>query len=189
MSAVKPIAARTVGTLLGLTLLLLGACSSAPVAVTDHDPSFDFTAVRTVAILPVDRSVTPVAVLSDMQINRMNWDIGDELQRKGMTLVNELSEADLLISWHLVTQQRTDVRTYNSSIRYSNCWNCAPSTNVRVQQFTQGTLIVDGVDPVRMQSVWRSVLEDRLREQPDAERAAEARRSAVAAVFHEFPPL
>ena len=93
-----------------------------------------------------------------------------------------------LFSWHLVTQERTDIRTYNSSIRYTNCWNCPQSTNVRVRQFTQGTLIVDGVDPARMQSVWRSVLEDRLRDQPDAERAAEARRQAIQAVFYEFPP-
>jgi hypothetical protein len=78
-----------------------------------------------------------------------------------------------------------DVRTYNTSIRY-NCWNCG--SNIRVTQFTQGTFIVDLIDPRRLQSVWRSVFESRLRDQPDPERAAENRRTAAQAIFAEFPP-
>jgi hypothetical protein len=39
-----------------------------------------------------------------------------------------------------------------------------------------------------MQSVWRSIFESRMREQRDLEQAAETRRTAVEAIFAEFPP-
>ena len=95
--------------------------------------------------------------------------------------------ADMLLTWHLVTQERTDVRTFNTASRY-NCWSCGSSTNVSVRQYTQGTFIVDMVDPIALRSVWRSIFESRMRDQPDPERAAENRRAAAAAIFAEFPP-
>jgi hypothetical protein len=100
-------------------------------------------------------------------------------------VVDNNADADLLLAWHLITQERMDVRSYNTSIRY-NCWNCG--SDIRVTQFTQGTFIVDLIDPARLQSVWRSVFESRLRDQPDPERAAENRRVAAQAIFAEFPP-
>ena len=56
------------------------------------------------------------------------------------------------------------------------------NTNVTVRQYTQGTFIVDMIDPVRLQAVWRAVVESRMRSDPN--QAAEARDAAVA----EFPP-
>jgi len=61
-------------------------------------------------------------------------------------------------------------------------------TNVTVRQYTQGTFIVDMIDPTSLQAVWRSVFESRMRDQSDPARAAEARGTAVAAALAEFPP-
>jgi hypothetical protein len=47
---------------------------------------------------------------------------------------------------------------------------------------------VDLIDPERLQSVWRSTFESRMRDQPDPARAEENRRSAAEAIFAQFPP-
>ena len=171
-------------------LVLVAACSSTPTATMDFDPGFDFSGVRTIAIKPVDRSISSASVLSDMQVSRLNQSLTDELVRRGFDVVPDNGDADMLLVWHLVTQERTDVRTHNSSVHYSNCWNCRPtsSSSVRVIQYTRGTLIVDMLDPGAQRSVWRSIFESRLRDQPDAARAAEVRREAAEAVFAKFPP-
>lgn len=168
-------------------MALVAACATTPTptATMDHDPSFDFSGVRKIAIQPIDRTVVSTVTVSDMQINRINEAITRELSNRGYQVVADNAAADMLLNWHLVTQERTDVRSYNTSSRY-NCWNCG--SNIRVSQFTQGTFIVDMVDPVRLQSVWRSVFESRMRSQPDPERAAENRRAAAGAVFADFPP-
>ena len=52
-------------------------------------------------------------------------------------------------------------------------------SNVSVRQYTQGTFIVDMIDPVKLRSVWRSIIESRMRSQTDPEQAAENRRAAA----------
>ena len=171
--------------------LLVCACSSTPTADMDFDPGFDFSGVRQIAILPLNRQVTSMAAVSDMQASRLNQSLAGELSRRGYDVVPNPADADMLMTWHLVTQERTNVRTYNSmSARYSSCWSCAPgsSTSVRVTQYTRGTLIVDLLDPERGQSVWRSVLESRMRDMSDPVQAEEIRRTAAEAIFNEFPP-
>ena len=180
----------------GLSLaLVLAACGSTPTANMDFDPAFDFSGIRTFAIQPIHRTEASRAVLSDMQIGRVNASLTDELERRGFQVVDNNAEADILLVWHLVTQERTDVRTFNSSRRYRG-WHSGPrgwgtmgtNTNVTVRQYTQGTFIVDLIDPVKLQAVWRSVFESRMRDQSNPERAEEARNTAVAAVLAEFPP-
>ena len=177
--------------LLGLSLaVLLAACSSTPTATMDFDPGFDFSGVRKIAIQPIKRTVASQAILSDMQIGRVNASLTAELQRRGFQVVQSNADADMLLAWHLVTQERTDVRTFNDTTRY-NCWNCrgmGASTNVSVRQYTHGTFIVDMIDPARMQAVWRAVFESRMRDHSDPARAAEARDTAVAAALADFPP-
>ena len=168
-----------------LLFIWLTACSSAPTATSDFDSSFDFSGVRKIAIQPIDRGVPASVISSDMQVNRINEAIRGELVRRGFTVVQDNADADLFLAWHLVTQERTDVRSFNTSSRY-NCWNCG--SDIRVRQYTQGTFIVDMIDPVRLQSVWRSIFEDRIRDL-DAEEAAEKRAVVAGALFAEFPPL
>jgi hypothetical protein len=173
-----------------LLALLLVACSSTPTANTDFDPQFDFSGVKKIAIQPIHRTVESQAILSDMQIGRVNASLTAELVRRGFQVVPDNNDADMLLAWHLVTQERTDVRTFNSATRY-NCWNCrgmGASTNVSVRQYTHGTFIVDMIDPARMQAVWRAVFESRMRDHSDPARAAEARDTAVAAALADFPP-
>jgi hypothetical protein len=178
-------------TLLGLSLaVLLAACSSTPTATMDFDAGVDFSAVRKIAIQPIKRTVASQAILSDMQIGRVNASLTAELQRRGFHVVQNNADADMLLAWHLVTQERTDVRSFNTTTRY-NCWNCrgmGSGTNVTVRQYTQGTFIVDMIDPTSLQAVWRSVFESRMRDHSDPARAAEARDTAVAAALAEFPP-
>lgn len=178
---------------LAALLIFTAGCSSTPTAVTDYDPGFDFSRVKTIAILPLNRSVSSIADISDIQAGRVNGAFSSELTRRGFTVIEDANQADLLLTWHLVTQEQTDVRTYNTtSAHYRSCWNCprgwgGTTQNVSVRQFTQGTLIADLIDPASMQSVWRSIFEDRVRDL-DAEEAAEKRETVASALFAELPP-
>jgi uncharacterized protein DUF4136 len=75
------------------------------------------------------------------------------------------------------------------SAHYSRCWHCtsANNTSVRVRQYTQGTIIVDMIDPKRQLSVWRSIL-DKPRGEQREESLAQGREERAKALFSEFPP-
>ena len=168
---------------------LLSACGSTPLeSVSDFDQNFDFSKVHNIAFQPIDRTKLNTIRVSDMQVNRIEEALASDLRRKGFTIVEDNKDADLFLVWHLVTQEKTDVRTYNSA-SYYNCWRCGPSvSDVSVRQYTQGTFIVDMIDPMRGQSVWRSTIQSKLSSNPDPELAPERRREASMAIFSHFPP-
>jgi hypothetical protein len=186
--------------------LVLASCSSGPPKpVVDYKHDYDFTKVTKVAFYQNSGQVSgdnPMQ-LSDMQRGRIDRAIEYALVGKGfMQVVDDPKDADLLISWHLVTQHKTDVRSYQSASyggyhggyggynRYSayNCWSCAPTrTEVSVQNYTQGTFIVDMIDQNVRQSVWRGTTQSKLKGDPSE--GQEAINEAAVVIFADFPPL
>ena len=190
---------RALGTL--ITISLLAACASGPPKpVIDFKQDYDFGRVNTIAFYKNSGQVVgenPLR-LSDMQHNRVDRALEQALTNKGMSISENAGSADLLLSWHLVTEDKTKVRTYETPVmgvgygpynRYSmyRCWACNPTrTEVSVQNYTQGTFIVDLIDPRLKQSVWRSVVQSRLKAEPETDQ--EKYNAAAAAIFASFPP-
>ena len=137
--------------------------------------------------------------LTDFQKDRINEALGKALQGKGFTLVDNSRDADLLVSWHLNTVEKQDVRTttspsYGMSVGYSrynryamyNCYSCLNQTDVRVTDYTQGTFIVDMIDPAKNRSVWRSVTQSKMKGEMLKDEATI--NSAARLVLADFPP-
>ena len=196
---------RTHSLIAVLGLILLSACSSGPPKPTlDYNHEYDFSTVRTVGFYRHSGDVTgdnPL-LLSDMQRNRIDDAIRVAVENRGFTFLADASKADLLLTWHLATQEKTDVRSYQSVSmgyggygryggynRYSayNCWSCSPTqTQVSVSNYTEGTFIVDLIDPELRQSVWRAVTQSKLKGKKEHEQAR--LDEAAALIFAGFPP-
>ena len=186
-----------------LCVMILSACASGPPKPdVDFNSEYNFSAVKKVAFYKSSGMVTgdnPVQI-SDMQRNRADRALQLALENKGISFVEDAKDADLLLSWHLSTQDKTDVRTYQSAgysgggyyggyNRYSryNCWNCGGGqTEVSVRNYTEGTFIVDMIDPVAHQSVWRSVTQSKVK--GDRKEEQEAYNQAAAVILADFPP-
>ena len=188
-----------------LALLVLGAlaaCSSAPPEpMVDFNKSYDFSTIKTVAFLPEAGGTSgdsPRVFISSMQRERVNIALAQAVEKKGITMIADPKKADALLTWHLVAQEKTDVRTYNTGMSYGSgyghynrrahysCWNCG-GTEVRVKQYTQGTLIVDVLNPITNQSIWRSVIESKLK--GEVEQSQQPYNEAADRIMARFPPL
>lgn len=167
--------------------LVLAGCATPLNITTDYDTSYNFAGVRKIAIQPILRTPESAAILSDIQIDRIDTALADELTRRGYQIVDQNSDADMLLAWHLVTQEKTDIRSYNTAGYYS-CWRCAPMADITVRQYTQGTFIVDLIDPVQMRSKWRATYVSRMGREKDPAKAAAERRTTAQAIFADFPP-
>ncbi len=166
--------------LLLLSVTALAACSSAPPKPNvDFDSAHDFSSDKKIAFYAMSGGVTgdnPMQ-LTDFQKDRINLALKSALESKGYQMVDNAKDADLLVSWHLNTVEKQDIRTtstpnYGMSMGYSrynryamySCYSCFDtSTDVRVSDYTQGTFIVDMIDPKANRSVWRSVTQSKLK--------------------------
>ena len=188
-----------------LFIAMLAGCSSAPPEPqVDYKQDFDFSHIKTLAFLPQSGSVSgdsPKMFLSDMQKERIDIALTQAVAQKGITVIDDLAKADAYIAWHLSAQEKTDVRTYSTGPSYGyhggyyggynrrahyNCWNCG-GTEVSVRQYTQGTFIVDVVDPGLNQSVWRSVIQSKLKGEMGHEQ--QPYNEAADRIMANFPPI
>ena len=189
---------------LAIFAIVLSACASAPPKpVVDFDPEYDFSGKTKVAFYALSGRTTGdnPTQLTGFQKDRINEALAKALALKGITMVDNAEDADLLISWHLNLIDKQDIRTttspatgfgmgmgysrYNRYAMYS-CYNCFQETDVRVVDYTQGTFIVDMIDPAKNQSVWRSVTQSKLRDGGLKDQAAVD--SAARLVLAAFPP-
>lgn len=188
--------------IVAMICLLLAACATPPPTPTvDFDVDHDFSGDIKIGFYALSGGVTgsnPME-LTDFQKDRINEALRSALDGKGYTLVDSTRDADLLVSWHLNTVEKQDVRTtsspnYSMGVGYSrynryamyNCYNCMNSTDVRVTDYTQGTFIVDMVDPVKNRSVWRSVTQSKMKGEMLKDQATID--SAARLVLKDFPP-
>jgi Domain of unknown function (DUF4136) len=181
--------------------LLLTACASSPPKPdVDYKQDYDFSQVKRIAFYAKSGKVTgdnPLQ-LSDFQKGRVNDALTYALQLKGFEVVSDASQADMLISWYLVTQFKTDVQTYNTPGMYGpyygynryamySCWSCMGGTEVVSRNYTEGTFIVDMIDPGLRKSVWRSSIQSRIKEK-DQLKDQEAVNAAAVNILASFPP-
>ena len=205
MTSIAPVGYRRTLPMI-LLATLLAACSSGPPKPTvDYKQDYNFMGVKKIAMYKNSGQVSgdnPLQ-LSDIQRGRIDSALAYALGNRGFQMVDDASQADLLLSWHLVTQHKTDVRTWETPAygagygygmhgrynRYSmyNCWSCAPTrTEVSVQNYTQGTFIVDLIDPGMRKSVWRGVTQSRMKGNHSEDQGKY--NEAATAIFASFPP-
>ncbi|MBA6413317.1 DUF4136 domain-containing protein [Parahaliea sp. F7430] len=182
------------------TCLLLAACAGGPLRPdVDFKQDYNFSQVKKVGFYAKSGQVSGdnKMQLSDIQKDRINTALTQALQQKGFELVSDASEADMLLSWHLVTQFKTDVQSYSTPGMYGynryamyNCWSCMGGhfggSEVVSSNYTEGTFIVDMIDPELRKSVWRGTIQSRLKDSQLKDQ--ESYNAAALSIFAAFPP-
>jgi hypothetical protein len=175
-------------------LALLAACSQIPVS-TDYDPAWQLKPAATFAWVPPSKQrVTDPLIDNELFARRIQRAVDDQLRAKGLGQ-GSADSADLLVSYHISTQEKLDIDTFHSSFGYYPCWGgCwGPSwrggwgNDVTVRQYTAGTLIVDLVDASTKSLVWRGIAERRVPRFRSPEDRDAYIRETVTAIFQRFP--
>lgn len=169
---------------------LLGACASTPDVSTDFNPAYDFAAKRSFALVRAAPTGNGVAQSNDLLNNRIDSAISTTLAARGFKLV-EPAQADMLVSFFVTSQSKTDIRTYNDGFSYRRCWSIScntMATTVDVRNYEEGTLFIDFIDPTTRQLQWRGMVSKRLSSKRTSAERDKLIRESVEAVLATFPP-
>ena len=149
-----------------LVFLLAGCAASGPTISVNSAPGTDLSAFRTwnfIQPLGTDRSNGTRTPLSTMLMSS----VSSEMAARGLT---QSDSPDMLVDFFVTTEERMDVRqTPNSSMStmHRSNWNRGfstwPTYQTTVRQYTQGTLLIDLIDPAQNVLLAEGAAQDRLR--------------------------
>jgi CRISPR/Cas system-associated endoribonuclease Cas2 len=168
-------------------LLFLIGCSG--IAVThDYDQKEDFTRFKT-----FNWMVQPKTVAADFQAAQLQNSLFDKrlkeavnagLLAKGLQLVAE--NPDFLIVYHTGVKDKVNITDWGYG--YGPYWGPWGGP-IDVQQYTEGTLIIDFVDAQNNQLVWRGTATKALANRPSPEKAEQVIKQVVEKLLANYPPM
>ncbi len=176
---------------LGLLLIvMLSGCGSSVKVVADHDPATDFSSYRTYQWMPEPE---------DTQMQRgfiwrdIKQAIDHELGQRSMQQVE--SNPDVYVAFYASVEEKVTGATidrygygYGGYYGRGRWGTYGGSANVRVDSYTEGTLIVDIIDAGKKELVWRSVATGAVRNADNPQKARAKIPEVVAQVMADYPP-
>jgi hypothetical protein len=130
-----------------ITLSGLAAGARAQSVQSDFDRAFDFSKLKSFAFAQQQRGPNDPLAANELNDRRIRTALDEQLVARGYT--RDSSGPDFLVAYHAATRARTSL----------DAWGYGPGRwrggRVDVNQYTEGTLIVDMVDPGSKQLVWR----------------------------------
>ena len=141
-----------------LLLIVLSACSSHKKAGVVFQTRFDFSQVKNYSIHERNSDFVVLQSINDVTRNGIEIAIEKSMEKQGFSYSN-LSKADVIVSYHLISEQRASLSKYNKSVLY--CSFCLRASNWQSEKknwdSTAGNLIIELIDVQTKRSVWRSV--------------------------------
>jgi hypothetical protein len=169
---------------------LLAACSTIK-TVHDSDPSADFTRYRTWAWISDENLIAPkageapVSYVSPLDEQRIRRAVEADLSAKGYRKA-ERAEADLIVSFTIGTEEKTRVYStptggYYDDYGYGGWYG---GSEVRTQQYTEGTLSVQFFERETKKAVWVGGGSKRVSRSDDSEKVI---NEAATKILQKFP--
>jgi hypothetical protein len=178
----------------GLALLALTfglACSNLRLS-SDWDVDVDFSKIQTYAWIGQTSGVQGIEPPNSLLDKRIRKAVHDTLIRKGFREVDR-AEADVVVSYHLGIEKKLDVRTlergygyaYRGAGRYRGYGGYS---DTYVTQYDEGTLLLDLVEPKKMQIVWRGSAQSRISEGTSPGERQQRVREVIDKILEQYPP-
>jgi len=172
-----------------ITTIVIASCSSNKPTV-DYRTDYNFSNLKSFAILPVDQSVYDNPKISEIEINRITQLMGAELSKRFNQV--DKDQADFLVRYFLVLEERMRVDTYNASFgMYRGGYGYhygVQSPQVKNTYYEHGSIIVDILDANSQDVVWRGSTEGRVSKNPTPQERDEKISRHLNELFSKFPP-
>lgn len=160
-------------------IVLLGGCSTLEVSV-DYDDSYDFTKAKKVAVVH-EYKVSDNSLQNDRIMNALN----KSLNSKNYTNVPS-KEADLIFVFYTNVKDKTQINTQYVTMGMRYRFG-AITTSTSTYNYTEGTLVVDALNPQTKKIVWRAIGTKELDENKTPQEKTKSIDKIVNKIMEKFP--
>jgi hypothetical protein len=171
--------------------LLLGGCSAGMQVTQDWDPDADFSGYRTFGWMPEEEARPQSQQLFTARVTAA---VENTLTEKGLRLTS--TDPDLLVAWDAATEGKQSMTTHGTAYgggygryrRGRGGWGGGISTSTTtVNEWTEGTLIIDLIDTRMDELVYRGTGQAKLHEDLSPEERTANVNEAVGKILEKFP--
>ncbi len=173
-----------------LLILTLSACASIGNVKTDFDDKADFHKYKTYAFVE-SKELNGTGVLSNSIIRqRVETLLRENLEARGLQQVTIDQNPDLAVQYWVGVQDKQEVAnlatgpSFYGSYHYGH-WGTTYDRYVTLD-YKEGTLIVDLIDRLSKDLVWRAYLVQTLED--DKDKNLENARKSLKKAFENYPP-
>jgi hypothetical protein len=171
-----------------LLLTILSACASHKQAGVVYQTRFDFSQVKKYSLHQRNSDFVVFQSINDVTRNAIEIAIEKSMEKQGFSY-SALGEADVIVSYHLISQTGEHLSKYNESVLY--CAFCLRASNWQSDKknwdSTAGNLIIDLIDVETKRSVWRSVYPLDINIQDNSRMQNDKIKSAIALMLALYP--
>ena len=178
---------RTAVALIGVAVLLSAGCSSVSTSF-DYDSHEDFSKLKTFAWVPRENAtsgnVQQLQLDNNLFEERLERAVNNNLQAKGYVLNSE--DPDFVITYHTGVQDKVDITNWGYTYGpYRGSWG----ESIDVNQYTEGTLVLDFIDFDTKNIIWRGTAQKALSGgTTDPQKAQKRIQNVVDQLLAKFPP-
>src|SRR6185295_1988975 len=140
--------AMRIVSILGLVLGLLVGSAAAQSVQSDFDRTFQFSNLKTFSFAVQNRGVTDPLAADSLNDGRIKSGLESQLRINGFR--SDAETPDFVIAYHVTTKNKLSVQDYGyGPPRWFG------GRNISVNQYSEGTLLVDFIDTKTNQVIWR----------------------------------
>jgi len=166
-----------------IVCLLVSSCASTIKVDTDYDPENDFSGYQSYDWH--DEVSAPNQIVED----RMRNAIELALKANAYVRVESGAAPDFLVSFSAVSGRAIRSDSISTGMGYRRRgWGVGVSTTNRIREYTQGTLVIDIIEPGSKYLLWRGVSVQSLDANRSAEEKTQEVNAVAAAILGKFPP-
>jgi hypothetical protein len=143
--------------LMVLSLMLVGGISFGMNVKTDYDRSFDFGRLKTFAFADQKRRDGNLLQRNTLVDNRIREALRRDLEARGFRYQPD-GQANFVIAYYARERERAEVEPVGYGMPYRWRWGWGPT--VWTRYYTQGSVIVDFIEPTNNQLIWRGRVTD-----------------------------
>jgi hypothetical protein len=168
-----------------ISFIIITACSSLDIT-SDYDPSQDFSKYKNYRWAKMKERHKDDLLAQNIRLwKRVQSAVDKSLKEKGFEKLDR-GKPDFIVFIHAGVQQRTDVY-HHGAYRYRGWWGPYGGYTT-VNQYKQGTLVIDIVDRIEKELSWRGMASDVVRNYSDSQELQEEIDYVVKAILDDFPP-
>lgn len=186
-----------------LTLVLAAstlACGGGVKINTDYNQMIDYGQFETYAFMAVEERPDE----NELIAARIRNAISANVEEGGYQKVDDPNSADLWVAWHLILDEKFSVTTtgggytggyygaygrgYWGRYGYGGGGYGMSTSYTTVNEWTEGTLVIDVIDRDKDILIYRATAESKIRENVDPQERTERINDVVARMMADFPP-